>query len=244
MGQKALIFLKCKILLCSLQFVLFCITAEIILTGLPNSLCLASMFSFLFQTRSKWENFVNAQPSASQPSHPQKSRLSVDKLTWMSSPLPTLGSSHSPWLVLWFLRRNLKRRLNFAELSSRQDKSTERWTFQLLPAVMQTSWAVCSVCILFQSVFSSGHGWQVLKNDATEIVPEFSENTEMPVEQPYSPTENETMSNRAKQGGERATQFALSRTGKKRKTVTSFQPQLIAAFLVGCFSCSIAKRHL
>uniref|UniRef100_A0A6J0TM48 Sclerostin n=1 Tax=Pogona vitticeps TaxID=103695 RepID=A0A6J0TM48_9SAUR len=66
---------------------------------------------------------------------------------------------------------------------------------------MQTSRALCSFCLFFlQALLPSGRGWQVLKNDATEIVPDFQENTEMPEEPPYVQNENETMSNRAQQG--------------------------------------------
>ncbi|XP_054849024.1 sclerostin [Eublepharis macularius] len=74
---------------------------------------------------------------------------------------------------------------------------------------MQTSQAVCSICILFQIIFPSGEGWQVLKNDATEIIPEY---TEMPVEeqQLYTQSDNDTMNNRAQQG-ERRHQVTLSR---------------------------------
>uniref|UniRef100_A0A8D0L3B5 Sclerostin n=1 Tax=Sphenodon punctatus TaxID=8508 RepID=A0A8D0L3B5_SPHPU len=64
---------------------------------------------------------------------------------------------------------------------------------------MQISQAVFSACILLQIAFLSGEGWQVLKNDATEIIPEFAENTETPTEQDYSHNNN-TM-NQAKHGG-------------------------------------------
>ncbi|KAM8795182.1 SOST protein, partial [Eudromia elegans] len=63
---------------------------------------------------------------------------------------------------------------------------------------MQIAWAVCSVCVLIQVAFRSGEGWQMFKNDATEIIPEAAENTEAPVEQTYS--DNNTM-NQAKHGG-------------------------------------------
>ncbi|CAI5790090.1 sclerostin [Podarcis lilfordi] len=76
---------------------------------------------------------------------------------------------------------------------------------------MQTSQALCSFCIFFQVFLPSGRGWQVLKNDATEIVPDFPENTEPPAEQPYVQSDNDTMNNRAQQG-ERHLQVALGRT--------------------------------
>ncbi|XP_009980612.1 PREDICTED: sclerostin [Tauraco erythrolophus] len=63
---------------------------------------------------------------------------------------------------------------------------------------MQISWAVCSVCVLIQIAFRSVEGWQVFKNDATEIIPEVPENTETPMEQTFS--NNNTM-NQAKHGG-------------------------------------------
>ncbi|XP_072212781.1 sclerostin isoform X2 [Excalfactoria chinensis] len=63
---------------------------------------------------------------------------------------------------------------------------------------MQISWAVCSVCVLIQIASRVAGGWQVFKNDATEIIPEITENTETPMEQIYS--NNNTM-NQAKHGG-------------------------------------------
>ncbi|NWW81423.1 SOST protein, partial [Climacteris rufus] len=63
---------------------------------------------------------------------------------------------------------------------------------------MQISWAVCAVCVLTQIAFQSAKGWQMFKNDATEIIPEITENTETPVEQTFS--NNNTM-NQAKHGG-------------------------------------------
>nr|XP_009919144.1 PREDICTED: sclerostin [Haliaeetus albicilla] len=63
---------------------------------------------------------------------------------------------------------------------------------------MQIAWAVCSVCVLIQIAFRSVEGWQMFKNDATEIIPEITENTETPMEQAFS--NNNTM-NQAKHGG-------------------------------------------
>ncbi|XP_060636785.2 sclerostin [Anolis sagrei] len=73
---------------------------------------------------------------------------------------------------------------------------------------MQASRAVCSLCLFFQALLPSGRGWQVLKNDATELVPDFQENTEEPT---YAQQQdNETMNNRAQQG-ERIPQVSLNR---------------------------------
>ncbi|NWZ02673.1 SOST protein, partial [Loxia curvirostra] len=63
---------------------------------------------------------------------------------------------------------------------------------------MQIPWAVCAVCVLTQITLLSGQGWQVFKNDATEIIPEITENPEPPVEPTFS--NNNTM-NQAKHGG-------------------------------------------
>uniref|UniRef100_A0A8C5TJN0 Sclerostin n=1 Tax=Malurus cyaneus samueli TaxID=2593467 RepID=A0A8C5TJN0_9PASS len=71
---------------------------------------------------------------------------------------------------------------------------------------MQISWAVCTVCIVAQIAFQSAKGWQVFKNDATEIIPEITENTETPVEQTFS--DNNTM-NQAKHGGRHIQQIHL-----------------------------------
>lgn len=50
-------------------------------------------------------------------------------------------------------------------------------------------------------------GWKVLKNDATEIIPEFSEDTQTPLDaiQASNNNNNNTMNNRAKNGGRRTT---------------------------------------
>lgn len=84
---------------------------------------------------------------------------------------------------------------------------------------MQISWAVCSVCVLIQIAFRSVEGWQVFKNDATEIIPEITENTETPMEQAYS--NNNTM-NQAKHGG-RHIQQAPDPNGKKNNITLLFQ---------------------
>lgn len=80
---------------------------------------------------------------------------------------------------------------------------------------MQISWAVCSVCVLTQMAFRSVEGWQVFKNDATEIIPEITENTETPMEQTFS--NNNTM-NQAKHGG-RHIQQAPDPNGKKNTII-------------------------
>ncbi|XP_005429662.1 sclerostin [Geospiza fortis] len=63
---------------------------------------------------------------------------------------------------------------------------------------MQIPWAVCAVCVLTQITLHSVQGWQVFKNDATEIIPEITENPETPMEPTFS--NNNTM-NQAKHGG-------------------------------------------
>ncbi|XP_006000832.1 sclerostin [Latimeria chalumnae] len=60
---------------------------------------------------------------------------------------------------------------------------------------MQISLVVCSLCILLQESAVPVQGWQVFKNDATEIIPEYTENTGDTVDQT-----NSTM-NRPKHGG-------------------------------------------
>lgn len=80
---------------------------------------------------------------------------------------------------------------------------------------MQISWAVCAVCVLVQIAFRSVEGWQMFKNDATEIIPEITENTETPMEQTFS--NNNTM-NQAKHGG-RHIQQAPDPNGKKNNII-------------------------
>lgn len=84
---------------------------------------------------------------------------------------------------------------------------------------MQISWTVCSFCVLIQIAIRSGEGWQVFKNDATEIIPELTENTETPMEQTYS-NNNNTM-NQAKHGG-RHPQQSLDPNGKKNKCYITY----------------------
>lgn len=79
---------------------------------------------------------------------------------------------------------------------------------------MQIAWAVYSVCVLIQIAFRSVEGWQMFKNDATEIIPEITENTETPMEQAFS---NNTM-NQAKHGG-RHIQQAPDPNGKKNNII-------------------------
>lgn len=81
---------------------------------------------------------------------------------------------------------------------------------------MQISWAVCAVCVVTQITFQPAQGWQMFKNDATEIIPEISENTETPMEPTFS--NNNTM-NQAKHGG-RHIQQAPELNGKKNIIVT------------------------
>lgn len=97
---------------------------------------------------------------------------------------------------------------------------------------MQISWAVCSVCVLIQIAVHTVEGWQVFKNDATEIIPELPENTETPVEQTYS--NNNTM-NQAKHGG-RQPQQSLDPNGKKNKCyITASEPNNTISCGVFCY---------
>lgn len=84
-------------------------------------------------------------------------------------------------------------------------------------ATMQVSWALCSACVFLQIAFWSVEGWQMFKNDATEIIPEAAENTEPPAEQ--IPSDNNTM-NRAKHGG-RHVQPAPDLNGKKTSILSA-----------------------
>ncbi|KAL1264471.1 hypothetical protein QQF64_004826 [Cirrhinus molitorella] len=80
--------------------------------------------------------------------------------------------------------------------------------------VMQVSLALvhCGarllLLLLLQGCFTAAHGWRALKNDATEIIPEYTEDTNRPEEQ-IQLSNNNTM-NRAKNGGRRSS--ANSRT--------------------------------
>jgi len=56
--------------------------------------------------------------------------------------------------------------------------------------------------VLLQGCFTAAHGWRALKNDATEIIPEYTEDTNKPEEQ-IQLSDNNTM-NRAKNGGRRS----------------------------------------
>ncbi|XDV44403.1 hypothetical protein PO909_012695 [Leuciscus waleckii] len=56
--------------------------------------------------------------------------------------------------------------------------------------------------VLLQGCFTAAHGWRALKNDATEIIPEHTEDTNKPEEQ-IQLSDNNTM-NRAKNGGRRS----------------------------------------
>lgn len=81
---------------------------------------------------------------------------------------------------------------------------------------MQISWAVCAVCVVTQITFQPVQGWQMFKNDATEIIPEITENTETPMEPNFS--NNNTM-NQAKHGG-RHIQQTPDLNGKKNIIIT------------------------
>lgn len=64
---------------------------------------------------------------------------------------------------------------------------------------MQVS--VALLLLLLQGCFTAAHGWRLLKNDATEMIPEYMEDTQRPEEQMLS--DNNTL-NRAKNGGRRS----------------------------------------
>uniref|UniRef100_A0A8D2MBW5 Uncharacterized protein n=1 Tax=Zonotrichia albicollis TaxID=44394 RepID=A0A8D2MBW5_ZONAL len=81
---------------------------------------------------------------------------------------------------------------------------------------MQIPWAVCAVCVLAQISLPSAQGWQVFKNDATEIIPEITENPETPMEPTFS--NNNTM-NQAKHGG-RHIQQTPDLSGKKNIVIS------------------------
>ncbi|XP_026861777.1 sclerostin [Electrophorus electricus] len=71
---------------------------------------------------------------------------------------------------------------------------------------MQVSLALmCSsaVLLLLQGCLSAAEGWRALKNDATEIIPEYTVDALQPEEQ-IQPFTNNTM-NQAKNGGRRST---------------------------------------
>ncbi|XP_046887923.1 sclerostin [Hypomesus transpacificus] len=59
-----------------------------------------------------------------------------------------------------------------------------------------------SMLLLLQGCCTAVQGWRVLKNDATENIPEFTEETQTPKE-PIQTSNNNTM-NRAKNGGRRS----------------------------------------
>ncbi|KAM3859317.1 sclerostin [Diretmus argenteus] len=76
---------------------------------------------------------------------------------------------------------------------------------------MQVSLALLvssSVLLLLQGCCTAVKGWKVLKNDATEIIPEYTEDTRTPQEATQASNDNNsnnnTMNNRAKHGGRRA----------------------------------------
>ncbi|NWR24878.1 SOST protein, partial [Emberiza fucata] len=81
---------------------------------------------------------------------------------------------------------------------------------------MQIPWAVCAVCVLTQITLHSVQGWQVFKNDATEIIPEITEHPETPEEPTLS--NNNTM-NQAKHGG-RHVQQTPDLSGKKNLIIS------------------------
>lgn len=102
---------------------------------------------------------------------------------------------------------------------------------------MQISWAVCSVCVLIQIASRAAGGWQVFKNDATEIIPKITENTETPMEQIYS--NNNTM-NQAKHGG-RHIQQAPDPNGKTYHIRLLFWTLMVCRRLGDIRTCFLVK---
>ncbi|NXB53758.1 SOST protein, partial [Leucopsar rothschildi] len=101
---------------------------------------------------------------------------------------------------------------------------------------MQIPWAVCALCVVTQITFQPLQGWQMFKNDATEIIPEINENTEIPMEPTYS--NNNTM-NQAKHGG-RHIQQAPDLNGKKNIIITVLDDsrQFLKEYLLSYIFCS------
>ncbi|KAM6897645.1 sclerostin [Xenentodon cancila] len=78
---------------------------------------------------------------------------------------------------------------------------------------MQVSVAllVSSAALLLQGCCTAVMGWKVLKNDATEILPEYTENTRIPQEAMPQPSNgSSSMNNRAKNGGRTANTVSYS----------------------------------
>ncbi|XP_040922470.1 sclerostin [Toxotes jaculatrix] len=84
---------------------------------------------------------------------------------------------------------------------------------------MQVSLALLvssSALLLLQGCCTAVKGWKVLKNDATEILPEYSENTRTPQEATLQAnngsnnSNSNTMNNRAKNGGRAANTVSYS----------------------------------
>ncbi|XP_042363751.1 sclerostin [Plectropomus leopardus] len=80
---------------------------------------------------------------------------------------------------------------------------------------MQVSLALLvssSVLLLLQGCCTAVRGWKVLKNDATEILPEYRENSRTPHEAILTASNNNsnTMNNRAKNGGRTANTVSYS----------------------------------
>ncbi|XP_041829166.1 sclerostin [Melanotaenia boesemani] len=71
-----------------------------------------------------------------------------------------------------------------------------------------------SALLLLQGCCTAVKGWKVLKNDATEILPEYRENTRTPheatVQTSNNNNNNNTLNNRAKNGGRTANTVSYS----------------------------------
>lgn len=82
---------------------------------------------------------------------------------------------------------------------------------------MQVSLALLvssSVLLLLQGCCTAVKGWKVLKNGATEILPEYRENTRTPedaVTQASNSSSSSSVNNRAKNGGRTANTVTYSK---------------------------------
>ncbi len=138
------------------------------------------------------------------------SSLSVSEWASLPKSLPLRVSAK---LSFFFCETcgTLKRQASHEEKKSGPSLPAERVVLYLS---MQVSLALVKcgarllLLLLLQGCFTAAHGWRALKNDATEIIPEYTEDTSRPEEQ-IQISNNNTM-NRAKNGGRRSS--ANSRT--------------------------------
>lgn len=107
------------------------------------------------------------------------------------------------------------------------------------PSSMQVSLAllVCSsaLLLLLQGCCTAAKGWKVLKNDATEILPEYNENSRTPEEAMLQASHgrnnsnSNNVNNRAKNGGRGA-------------NTVSFSEYLLNFRLLFFFKCVLKKK--